>query len=111
MTKARHRSAGWSRGALVGAAAMVLVVAQAVAEEPGKSAPKPGEAYKSSPYHRVPNAATGQFIPCTCLFRGRSFRVGERVCMTTHKGTVITVCDLELNNSTWIPTEETCEVS
>lgn len=110
MRKARHLFTGLSRGALAGASAMLLTLSGAIADD-AKPAPKPGEAYKTSPFHRVPNAATGQFIPCTCKFRGRDFRVGERVCMSTYKGTVITVCDLELNNSTWIPTEETCEVS
>lgn len=71
----------------------------------------PGEAWRTSPFHRVPNAATGIPIPCVCVFRGQQYRVGEAVCMQTHMGTVIARCDLNLNNTTWAPTSEPCTVS
>ncbi len=31
--------------------------------------------------------------------------------MNTYKGVMIAVCDLNLNNTTWEPTGEPCEVS
>ena len=71
----------------------------------------PGEAWRSSPFHGVPNAATGNKIPCVCVYRGREYRLGESICMNTHVGTVVTRCDLSLNNTTWAPTEEPCTVS
>lgn len=71
----------------------------------------PGEAWRSSPFHGVPNAATGNKIPCVCVYRGREYRLGESICMNTHMGTVVTRCDLSLNNTTWAPTEEPCTVS
>ncbi len=73
--------------------------------------PAPGEAWRSSPFHGVPNAATGRNIPCVCVFRGKEYRLGDAVCMTTHVGTVVTRCDLNLNNTTWAPTNEPCTVS
>ena len=73
--------------------------------------PTPGEAWRSSPFHGVPNAATGRNIPCVCVYRGREYRLGESICMQTHVGTVITRCDLSLNNTTWAPTTEPCTVS
>jgi hypothetical protein len=71
----------------------------------------PGEAYKSSPFHKVTSAATGKPIPCLCVFQGRTYRVGEAVCMTTYKGVLITKCDLHLNNTSWVPTDEQCTIS
>lgn len=71
----------------------------------------PGEAYKTSPFHRMINEATGKPIPCRCVFQGRDYRVGEAVCMTTHKGVLITKCDLHLNNTSWVPTDEPCTTS
>lgn len=68
------------------------------------------EAWRTSPFHGV-TSATGQLIPCICLFRGRQFKVGERVCMQTPEGIKITRCDLVLNNTSWIPTDEPCIIS
>lgn len=79
--------------------------------EASAQAPAPGEAWKTSPFHGVPNAATGQNIPCLCVYRGKQYRLGEAVCMQTHVGTVITRCDLNLNNTTWAPTNEPCNLS
>ncbi len=73
--------------------------------------PTPGEAWRSSPFHGVPNAATGRNIPCVCVYRGKDYRLGEAVCMNTYAGTVVTRCDLSLNNTTWVPTTEPCNVS
>jgi hypothetical protein len=70
-----------------------------------------GEAWRTSPFHRVINDATGRPIPCLCRFRGQDYRVGDAVCMSTHVGTVIARCDLSLNNTTWVPTGEPCALS
>jgi hypothetical protein len=71
----------------------------------------PGEAWRTSPFHGVTNEATGKKIPCVCRFRGEDYRLGASVCMSTHVGTVIVRCDLELNNTTWQPTDQPCVTS
>jgi hypothetical protein len=53
----------------------------------------------------------GQVIPCRCRYRGQEYRLGEVVCMQTHMGTVLTRCDLFMNNTSWIPTTDPCTVS
>lgn len=87
------------------AAGALALAADSLAETPAV------EAWRTSPFHGVTNEATGQPIPCLCLFRGRQFRVGERVCMQTPDGIRITRCDLVLNNTSWIPTDEPCTMS
>jgi hypothetical protein len=54
---------------------------------------------------------TGAPIPCRCVFRGQDFKVGQSVCMNTHVGTVITRCELHLNNTSWTPTDTPCLTS
>jgi hypothetical protein len=66
--------------------------------------------WPTSPHHGTIDG-NGRRIPCQCLFRGQSHPLGTTVCMTTHKGTVLTVCDLVQNNSSWVPTDEPCTVS
>ena len=66
--------------------------------------------YLTSPYHGMRDG-DGRIIPCRCRFDGRDYRLGEIVCMSTHLGTVMTRCDIELNNTSWIPTSTPCEVS
>lgn len=73
--------------------------------------PPAGERWRTSPYHRVINPATGKPIPCVCRFQGRDYPVGAAVCMQTHVGVVIAKCDLFLNNTTWAPTADPCTVS
>lgn len=74
-------------------------------------AAEPGEAWKSSPFHGVIDPSTGLPIPCLCLFKGQKFKLGEAVCMNTHVGTVIARCDLLYNNTTWVPTTQSCTIS
>ena len=78
---------------------------------PRADSPAPGEAWKSSPFHGVENGATGQRIPCLCRFKGEDYRLGASVCMSTHLGTVVARCDLSLNNTTWVPTDQPCQIS
>ena len=68
----------------------------------------------ASPYlpdGRTLSGATGAPIPCECVFKGRAYKVGDRVCMATHVGTVITRCELAQNITTWQPSSEPCTVS
>jgi hypothetical protein len=92
------------------AASFVLALTLAAASLTAQSAP-PGEAWRTSPFHKVINEATGKPIPCVCRYRDRKFQVGEAVCMQTHLGVLITRCDLHLNNTSWVPTNEPCTVS
>ena len=93
-------------------AALPLCLQTASAEPPsshGQAAP-PLENWRTSPYHGVIDGA-GQVIPCRCRYRGQEFRLGEIVCMQTHMGTVMTRCDLFMNNTSWIPTTDACTIS
>jgi hypothetical protein len=77
--------------------------------EPGPGA-APVENWRTSPWHGVIDGA-GRVIPCRCRFRGTEYRLGEMVCMQTPQGTVLTRCDLFMNNTSWIPTEQQCTIS
>jgi hypothetical protein len=66
--------------------------------------------WPSSEYHGKIDG-NGNPIPCRCLFRGQSHKLGTTVCMNTHKGTVIAECDLVQNNTSWVPTDEPCTIS
>jgi hypothetical protein len=54
---------------------------------------------------------TGLPIPCRCLYQGKAFKLGDIVCMRTHVGIVMTRCELFLNNTAWMPTNESCTIS
>ena len=69
------------------------------------------EAWRTSPFHGAISGATGQPIPCLCRYRVRTFKLGEQVCMSTPNGVVITRCDMFLNNTSWVPTNEPCTIS
>jgi hypothetical protein len=66
--------------------------------------------WPSSEYHGKIDG-NGNPIPCRCLFRGQSHKLGTTVCMNTHKGTVLAECDLVQNNTSWVPTDEPCTIS
>ena len=106
------RSAAWqrsvvSKGRMIGAITVAIVFASiAVSGDPAQP-----EAWRTSPFHGVISGATGQPIPCLCRYKGRGFQVGERVCMQTPNGIVLTRCDLFLNNTTWVPSDEPCSIS
>jgi hypothetical protein len=69
------------------------------------------EAWRSSPFHGVPNAATGLPIPCRCRYQGRDVMLGTQVCMNMPNGTMLARCDLHLNNSTWVPMDIPCQLN
>jgi hypothetical protein len=101
-----HRS--WHIGSLTSAlfSGLICAVAPAAAEEPGPRRPN----WPSSEYHGKIDG-NGNPIPCRCLFRGQSYKLGTTVCMNTHKGTVMAECDLVQNNTSWVPTNEPCTIS
>ena len=66
--------------------------------------------WPSSEYHGKIDG-NGNPIPCRCLFKGQSFKLGTTVCMNTHKGTVMAECDLVQNNTSWVPTDAPCTIS
>lgn len=68
----------------------------------------PPEKWKSSPHHAVIDG-WGRTIPCRCRFNGKSYQLGEIVCMKTHVGTVLTRCDIFENNTSWMPSRQPCE--
>jgi hypothetical protein len=77
---------------------------------PAAEKPPATSQWKTSPYHGV-IGGDGTVIPCRCLFRGTAYRLGAKVCMTTHLGTVMTECDMQQNNTSWVPTDEACTIS
>jgi hypothetical protein len=57
------------------------------------------------------DGATGLPIPCRCLYQGKSYELGDVVCMRTHVGIVMTRCERFLNHTAWMPTSEPCTIS
>ena len=124
MLKLTHRGTGDRRSplfelaplfklGLIAAAATSLTLKAPILAQDGKNPPagvSPQSEWRSSPFHGVVGG-DGNVIPCRCLFRGTAYKLGERVCMNTHLGTVIAECDLQQNNTSWIPTAEACTTS
>lgn len=71
----------------------------------------PPEAWPTSPFHGVIDGATGEAIPCRCRFNGSTYRLGDTVCMNTHLGVQLARCDLNLNNTSWVPTGTACTLT
>jgi hypothetical protein len=83
---------------------------EAIQSEAGQTGAGRTEAWRTSPYHGAINGA-GQPIPCLCRHRGRSYKLGEKVCLEMPNGVVLARCDMFLNNTSWIPTDEACTLS
>jgi hypothetical protein len=83
--------------------------AQNTTVTPGQALPAEPQ-WKSSPFHGV-MGGDGKVIPCRCLFQGNAYKLGEKVCMNTPNGTVLTECDLQQNNTSWVPTNDVCTIS
>lgn len=75
---------------------------------PSPAAERP--AFPASPFHGVLDG-NGHTIPCRCRFQGLLYQLGDLVCMSTPEGTVLTRCDLLLNNTSWVPTHTPCTLS
>jgi hypothetical protein len=69
------------------------------------------EAWTTSPFHGVPNAATGKNIPCVCRYKGAALPLGTEICLNTPYGMMLARCDLQLNNTTWAPTTTPCQIN
>ncbi len=70
----------------------------------------PKEAWRTSPYHGAIDGS-GKPIPCLCRHRGRSYNLGEKVCLQMPDGVVLARCDMFQNNTSWIATGEACALS
>jgi len=77
----------------------------------GEAAVADEEAWRTSPFYGAVNGATGKPIPWECSFEGQYFNLGKKVSLHTSNGTVYARCDLNLNNTTWVPTTERCTFS
>ena len=95
---------------------MAIILAGVIATGPALGQerlplPTAGEpAYPASPFHGVQDG-NGRTIPCRCRFQGLLYQLGDLVCMSTPEGTVLTRCDLLLNNTSWVPTHTACTLS
>jgi hypothetical protein len=99
------------------AATAPTAAAQTAAPEASEQAPAGGGAeapsglpapnFPKSP-HRGVIDGSGKTIPCRCRFDGKSYQLGEIVCMSTHVGTVLTRCDIFGNNTSWMPSRQPC---
>ena len=100
------------------AATAPTAAAQTAAPEATERAPAGGGAespaglpspnFPTSPHRGVIDGWTGKPIPCRCRFDGKSYQLGEIVCMSTHVGTVLTRCDIYGNNTSWMPSRQPC---
>lgn len=99
--------------ALVAGALWGVAVTIQAAEPPAsrQSTESPPPAWPGSPFHGVISGATGAPIPCRCRFQGNAYRLGDTVCMNTFKGVQLARCDLNLNNTSWVPTGLPCTMS
>jgi hypothetical protein len=85
---------------------IVIVPSVAWAEPPQTTPQRPG----LTP-GQVIDGWTGLPIPCRCLYQGKSYELGDIVCMRTHVGIVMTRCERFLNHTAWMPTSEPCTIS
>jgi len=102
------------RAARVLALGLALVAtAGSAAAQTGADATGPATAqpnYLTSPFHGARDG-DGRVIPCRCRSGGHDYRLGDLVCMQTVVGIVLARCDLQDNNTSWIPTGTPCQLS
>jgi hypothetical protein len=48
---------------------------------------------------------------CTCLARGKTFELGQSICLASPKGPRIATCGMVLNNTSWQFSETPCVIS
>jgi hypothetical protein len=115
MSARRHNRAVLLRGLLLGAAVSICAYAGGSAQAQSPSDATGAPSLSANPLGRVagdpPHQGPYPDIPCICLFQGRQFHLGDIVCMQTHLGTVLTRCELVLNNTSWMPSQQPCEIS
>jgi hypothetical protein len=60
-----------------------------------------------------PAQATGEHNPldCYCRAQGRTFAIGEKVCLRTAEGPRVAECEMVLNVTSWGMTERPCPES
>lgn len=88
-----------------------VAVAAAITPLSAHAEPKPGAPDPRITPGQVIDGWTGKPIPCRCRYGGQNYKLGDVVCMRTHLGTVLTRCELFLNNTSWMPTREPCTIS
>lgn len=59
----------------------------------------------------APAQAQNPYMNCTCRAQGRSYRLGERVCLSTPKGYRVAECRMQQNVTSWSISTEDCSVS
>lgn len=105
--RAGDSSTSLASSVLAFALALVIAAGGACAQSAGGSDTGGSAArepqWKSSPYHGVTDG-NGRVIPCRCLFHGKAYQLGARVCMAQ----TVMECDLHQNNTTWVPTQQSC---
>ena len=57
-----------------------------------------------------PNIAQ-RHINCTCRANGRSYHVGDQVCLSTAKGYRMAQCQMQQNVTNWLISPDDCSVS
>ena len=48
---------------------------------------------------------------CTCLARGKTFELGQSICLASPKGPRIATCGMVLNNTSWQFSDAPCVIS
>jgi hypothetical protein len=108
----RHRP-DWARWTLLigSVVSVVTFLVSAPAPSVAQNQASEPEAWRTSPFHGTINGATGLPIPCLCRHQGRDYKLGDKVCLQMPNGVMLARCDLVLNNTSWMPTNEQCTMS
>jgi hypothetical protein len=54
-------------------------------------------------------AVTDTLPPCTCRAEGRTYDMGDEICLATPAGRRIMRCAMVINMPSWTPTERSCD--
>lgn len=54
-------------------------------------------------------AVADRLPPCTCRADGRSYDMGDEICLATPAGRRIMRCTMVINMPSWTPTERSCD--
>ncbi|MDJ1159266.1 hypothetical protein QNA08_13580 [Chelatococcus sp. SYSU_G07232] len=91
-----------------GLVVLALLAAAAVSFPPAATAETPMRVWPSQQH---PDRQLVLPHPCTCRAQGHDFQLGESACIRTSDGPRRAVCGMELNNTSWQVTGETCPES